>query len=195
VPKDSPIKTAADLNGKTIAVNALKSVGDVTIREAARKAGADPSTFKFSEIDFPDMLTAVQQKRIDAIWEVEPFVTLAKSQGMRVIVEPFTGTEPNLTVSTWFASQSYISDHKDVIDRFVRAMNRSLEYSEAHPDAVRKVLPTFTSIKPDLATKIALPHFTTDLNVPSIELTAKLMKEFGITDAEPDVAKLVGNGG
>ena len=43
VKGSSSIRTPADLAGKTIAVNALKGVGEVMIRAALEKAGVDPT--------------------------------------------------------------------------------------------------------------------------------------------------------
>jgi NitT/TauT family transport system substrate-binding protein len=39
---DSGIKSAADLAGKTVAVNTLRNIGDTTVRAVIDKAGADP---------------------------------------------------------------------------------------------------------------------------------------------------------
>jgi len=77
VKAGSPVHTAADLAGKTVAVNTLKNIGDTTVRASVRKAGGDPKAVRFVELAFPDMLAALQAGRVDAIWEVEPFVTAA----------------------------------------------------------------------------------------------------------------------
>jgi NitT/TauT family transport system substrate-binding protein len=42
VTADSPIRSAKDLEGKTVAVNTLENIGDVTVRASVRKAGGDP---------------------------------------------------------------------------------------------------------------------------------------------------------
>src|SRR3954451_13915585 len=68
VPKDSPIKNAADLSGKTVAVNNLKNIGDTTVRQSVRKAGGDPNGIKFIELAFPDMPAAVADHKVDAAW-------------------------------------------------------------------------------------------------------------------------------
>ena len=60
VPKGSPIKTAKDLVGKTVAVNNLKNIGDTSVRASVRKAGGDASDIKFVELAFPDMPAAIQ---------------------------------------------------------------------------------------------------------------------------------------
>lgn len=39
VKADSPIQSAKDLAGKTVAVNTLKNIGDTTVRASVRKAG------------------------------------------------------------------------------------------------------------------------------------------------------------
>jgi NitT/TauT family transport system substrate-binding protein len=41
VTRDDSIKTAADLAGKRVVVNTLKSIGDSTIRASVPKAGGD----------------------------------------------------------------------------------------------------------------------------------------------------------
>ncbi len=46
VKGSSAIQTPADLAGKTIAVNALKGVGEVMIRAALEKSKVDPNSIK-----------------------------------------------------------------------------------------------------------------------------------------------------
>ena len=46
VKGSSSIQTPADLAGKTIAVNALKGVGEVMIKAALKKVGVDPNSIK-----------------------------------------------------------------------------------------------------------------------------------------------------
>ena len=84
VPADSPIKTAKDLAGKTVAVNNLNNIGDVAVRAGVKAAGGDPKSVKFIEVPFPDMPAALANHRIEAGWMVEPFVyyrAVARQQG------------------------------------------------------------------------------------------------------------------
>ena len=50
VAKNSPIKTAKDLNGKTVATNGLKNIGEFGPRAWIDKNGGDSSTVKFIEM-------------------------------------------------------------------------------------------------------------------------------------------------
>ena len=72
---DSGIETWADLEGKTTAVNALKTLGDLTIMHLAEEDGADPQALNFSEIGFPDMPAQLERGNTDAVWIPEPFLS------------------------------------------------------------------------------------------------------------------------
>jgi NitT/TauT family transport system substrate-binding protein len=78
-----------------------------------------------------------------------------------------------------------------VIDRFVRAMNKSLDYAQSHPDIVRQVVPTYTKIPKDVAAKIQLPQWSSTLNRPSIQQTADLAQKYGFIKDKPDMGDLI----
>src|SRR5256886_5081947 len=73
VKGSSSIHTPADLAGKTIAVNALKGVGEVIIKAALKKTGVDPNSIKLLAMPFPTMRTALSNGQVDAICTPEPF--------------------------------------------------------------------------------------------------------------------------
>lgn len=191
VPAGSPIKTAAELGGKTVAVNNLKNVGDTTVRASIRKAGGDPSTVKFVELAFPDMPAAVADKRVDAAWIVEPFFTVARNQGAKLIASNFVDTAPNMTVATYFTSEKVIKQKADLTKRFTAAIEKSLQYAQEHPDEARKVLLTYTKIDPAVAEKITLPAWPTEVNMASVQTMADLMQSDGLIEKKVDVSELL----
>ncbi len=191
VLKDGPVKEPKDLEGKTIAVNTLNNVCEVTIKASLEKKGVDVSKLKFSEVPFPDMNAALEAKRVDGACAVEPFVSQGKA-GKATGIDPFyVNTAPDLTVATYFTSKQYAEQNPDVIKRFVKAMNKSLEYAQSHPDEVRKVLTEYTEIPPDAAQKIKLPIWRADLNQQTIELASQLSKKYGLIEQEPDLNQLI----
>jgi NitT/TauT family transport system substrate-binding protein len=89
VKGNSSIQTPADLAGKTIAVNALKGVGEVIIKAALKKVGVDPNSIKLLALPFPSMRSALSNGQVDAIWTPEPFLTQALSiDGARIVMAP-----------------------------------------------------------------------------------------------------------
>jgi NitT/TauT family transport system substrate-binding protein len=191
VKKGGAIKSPKDLEGKRIAVNTLQNVGPLTINTALKARGVDYTKVKYVEVPFPDMNAALKAGRVDAAWVVEPFVTAGKGMGQEPILYPYEETEPNLTVATYFASKQYIASNGDVVERFVRAINKSLDYAQSHPDEVRQIVLTYTKIPEAAATAMTLPHWTADLGRPTIEKTAQLAKEYGFVKEVPNLDDLI----
>jgi NitT/TauT family transport system substrate-binding protein len=191
VLKDGPIKEPKDLEGKTIAVNTLKNICEVTIRASLADMGVDDSTLKFTEVPFPDMNAALEAKRVDGACAVEPFVgqgLAGKAKG----IDPFyVNTAPDLTVATYFTSKQYATENPEVVERFVTAMQASLDYAQSNPDAVREILGEYTQIPPEVAAKIKLPQWRQDLTIPTIERLSQLSLEYGLIESEPDLNELI----
>ncbi|MGC9666034.1 ABC transporter substrate-binding protein [Planosporangium sp. 12N6] len=194
VAPDSPIQSARDLAGRTVAINNLKNINDVTTRSVVEKAGGDPASVKFLELGFPDMPAAVANHKVDAAVMVEPFLSAATAQGDRVIAANYAEATTNLTVASYFATQQYVSQNKAVIDNFRAALKQSLQYAQEHPDEVRRIVTTYTTIKADVAQKIKLPAWPQDMNVDSVQTIAGLMHKYGVTQNTVDVTKLLATG-
>ncbi len=191
VPGDSPIKTAKDLSGKTVAVNNLNNIGDVSVRAGVKAAGGDPKSVKFIEVPFPDMPAALANHRIEAGWMVEPFVTIAQSRGDKVVDWPLVAIAPKVMIAIYFASAQYANANPDIVKRFKAAMAESLAYAGAHTDEVRKMIPTYTRITPEVADKIVLPIWPAEFNRPSIQALADDALEDGLITKKADVAALL----
>jgi NitT/TauT family transport system substrate-binding protein len=189
--KGSPIKDLKALEGKTVSVNNLNNVGPLTINNAMEKAGADYKKIKYVEVPFPDANAALDTGRIDAAFVVEPFVSQGKAQGANEITHSFEETAPNYTVATYFVTKQYAAQNKDALDRFVRAINKSLDYAQTHPDVVRQIVPTYTKIPADVAAKIQLPTWSPNLNQPSIQQTVDLAQRYGFITDKPDLGELI----
>src|ERR671917_2659350 len=183
VLKDGPIKDGKDLEGKTIAVNTLNNICEVTIKASLEKDGDDVDSLKFTEVPFPDMNAALEAGRVDGACVVEPFVSQGKAGAARGIDPFYVRTAPDLTVATYFTSKQYAEENADVVDRFVEAMNKSLTYAQENPDAVRQVLLEYTQIPPEAAKAINLPVWRPDLNRPTIEQLSDLSLKYGLIES------------
>jgi NitT/TauT family transport system substrate-binding protein len=191
VLKDGPIKDAKDLEGKTIAVNTLNNICEVTIKASLEKEDVDVDSLKFAEVPFPDMNAALEAKRVDAACVVEPFVSQGKAGKARGIDPFYVRTAPDLTVATYFTSRQYAEENPDVVERFVRAINKSLDYAQAHPEEVRKVLTQYTEIPPEAAQQIKLPVWRSELNTDTIEQLSKLSQKYGLIEQQPNLDQLI----
>lgn len=184
------IAQCKDLQGKTIAVNTLKNIGEVSIKAACDKSGVDVSKFKLIEMNFPNMLPAMQKGQIDAMWTAEPFTTQAKQAGAKVLSYNVVAVAAHLTVATYFATADYAKQNPDIVKRFVAAINKSLDYANAHTSEVRAIVNTYAKI-PDAALQaMVLPYWSHDLNKPSITKLADLMVKYGLMTSKPDLNQM-----
>ena len=191
VKKDSPVKSAKDLAGKTVAVNTLQNIGDTTVRESVRKDGADPSKVKFVEMPFDQMPAALDGGRVDAAWMAEPALTIAKGQGARVVASPFADTDPKLTVATYFSSTKLVKENPDLVKKFTEAMTESLKYASDHPDEARQVLTTYTKISGDVLKNLTLPNWPAQVDMASLQKLVSLGEKDGIfSGKKPDLNAL-----
>jgi NitT/TauT family transport system substrate-binding protein len=191
VPQGSPIKGVEDLPGQTIAVNALRGLAEVVISRSLEKQGVDYERVKLLEVPFPEMPAALEQKRVDAALLTEPFLSAVLAQGGTQIDAPSVETVPSFPNGVYVSTEQYIAENADVVDRFARAMNRSLEYAQANPEEVRRIVPEYTQTPPEAAAEMRLPQFDAELDQKGIELEAELTAKYGIVDEAPAYEDLV----
>jgi len=185
VKGDGPIKTPKDLEGKTIAGNALKGVCEIVIRSALEKLGVDNSKVKFVAIPFPAMRAALNAGQVDGICAPEPFMT----QGLtldndRIIVAPGPTLGKYWPNGTYVALQDWAQKNPALYKGFHDAMAESLAYTQAHPEAVRAMLPPATR-------NIRLPVWSSLIDRRQLVQLAKYAKQFGAITTLPNIAALV----
>jgi NitT/TauT family transport system substrate-binding protein len=171
VRTDDSIRAPADLAGKKISAGLINSVNYVHMLEWLQKNGVDRSKIEFLEVPFPQMADALFQKRVDAVWNVEPFVTfMTKSGKARVLAYPYQETLPGMEIANYFAKESWIKANPDVARRFRRAIDRATDFmATASKDERDEWVSKFTGMKLDVVKEVTLPQFSTEFNIPSFQ--------------------------
>ncbi len=191
VAGDSDIRSPKDLEGKTLAVNTLKNVAEVTAKASLAKDGVDVSKIELTEVDFPDMTAAVEQGRVDAAFAIEPFVTQGLAAGSRLVDRPYVGTKPGLQIGCYFVSEQYLAEHRDVVERFHDGVAATAEAIARDPAGFRAFLPEASEIPPPAAKAAILPDWKADSDQASLDLTAELMERYGISEGKPDTSDVI----
>jgi NitT/TauT family transport system substrate-binding protein len=179
------IRTPKDLEGKTIAGNALKGVCEVVIRAALSKYNVDQDAVKFVAIPFPAMRAALNSGQVDAICAPEPFMTQGLTlDGDRILIAPGPTLGKYWPNGTYVALQDWVQKNPALAKGFHDAMAESLAYAQAHPDAVRAMLPAATR-------NIRLPVWSSLIDRRQLVQLAKYCKQFGAITTLPNLAALV----
>ena len=181
---NSAIRTPADLAGKTIAVNALKGVGEVMIKAALKKRGVDPGSIRLLAMPFPAMRSALANGQVDAIWTPEPFMSQVLSDGGRVVMAPGPVLGKFFPIGVYVARQDWVQRNPGVATRFRTAMNRSLAYAQANPGEIRQLLP-------EAIRNIRLPIWSPLADRAQLSALAGFAKEYGLITTLPNLALLV----
>jgi ABC-type nitrate/sulfonate/bicarbonate transport system substrate-binding protein len=188
VRSNDAITSAKDLAGKKISAGLINSVNYVHMREWLQRNGVDPNSVQFLEIPFPQMADALFQNRLDAVWNVEPFLTVMLRTGnARILSYPYQENVPRMDITAYMAKESWVKTNPDVVRRFRRAIDRATTYlvnasKEERDDFVAK----YSGMKPELVAAVNLPEYTTEFNVPSLKanldiaVRQKLAKPFDL---------------
>jgi NitT/TauT family transport system substrate-binding protein len=191
VAADSPIQDPADLDGRSVAVNTLANIAEVTIRASLDNAGARHDDIDFVEMGFPDMIPELQAGRVDAVHVIEPFLSIGLEEGLRPIIAPYAGTEPGMAIGSYFSSDAYIAEHPEVIDRFIAGVTAAGDAIAEDPDAFRAALVDLADLDPQVADTVKLPDWGGPIDSASVELIGELMVRYGLFDQAPPIEDVV----
>jgi NitT/TauT family transport system substrate-binding protein len=182
---NSSIQNIADLRGKTIAVNALKGVGEVMIKAALRKRGVDPNSINLLAMPFPTMRAALRNGQVDAIWTPEPFNTQAINlDGARIVMAPGPVLGRFWPIGCYAARNDWARRNPALVRKFQTAMNQSLRYAQANPNEVRALLPAGTQ-------NVRLPIWSPLVDRNQLLSLARYSKDFGVISTLPNFTQLI----
>jgi len=191
VPEDSDIQGPEDLNGRSVAVNTLANIAELTIRASLDNAGAEHEDIDFVEMGFPDMVPAALNGTVDAVHVIEPFMSIGLSEGMRPIIAPYAGTRDNLAIGSYFSSDSYIAENADVIDAFIAGVSAGGDYVADNPEEFRQALVDIAGLDPAVAEMVNIPPWGGPVDIESVQLIGDYMVQFGLLDEVPPMEDVV----
>jgi len=188
----SGIESAADLAGKTVAVNTLNGMGGLTIREAVRQDGGDPDAVEFVELPFPDMPAALSGGNVDAVWVPEPFLSSLQAAGNTVVTYSSMESVPGHPTQLFFTSPQLMASDPELVEDFTAAVEETLEFADQNPDAVKaQIAQVLPQLPPEATENVLLEEFGTDLRRDQLEELGQLMVEDGLLEEDADVDGLL----
>ena len=133
VRSDSPIKTGADLNGKTFAVPAIKDLNQIAAMAWVDQNGGDSRTLKFIELSAPATIAAIEDGRVDAGNVGTPTLTMALEGGKtRIMAQVFDAFGNRFANTGWFTTTDYAKSNPDTVTRFATVMRQAAQLANSH---------------------------------------------------------------
>jgi NitT/TauT family transport system substrate-binding protein len=148
---DSPLKTAAELNGKTLAVPALNDLTTMATKAWVDAHGGDSTTLKLVEYPFAQIPDALAAGRVDAGFIADPVLQQAlDAKKVRIFAHAFDAVAAQFMVTGWFVTADYAAKNQAQLEKFARVMRESSAYVVGHPADAVDVLAKFSKVDPDV---------------------------------------------
>ena len=189
----SDIKSARDLEGKTVSINALGSIGEIGIREAVELDGGDPNKVTFVQLGFNEVGAQLESGQIDAGMAGPPFMQQIVADGGSIISDFIQDAGLGGAELVIASSGALTRDNPELIESFVAALDKTLVYAEEHQDEVRGLLPSVLGTAPESAAKTDFIAWNAELDVAALKQFADLMEKHGVVENRPDVESTVWN--
>lgn len=163
LPKDSPVKTFADLKGKRVASG--PGIQNVTLAKTMlERAGA--GAIAVTELPIGQHVAALAAGQVDAVYTLEPTGTVGRLNGTTRVLEagvvahyilgdpmaPWHGGAASLTTE-------FIKKYPAESKKYIAAYARGIELVRSKPDEARKFMKGYTAIDGTLANEVPLASY------------------------------------
>jgi NitT/TauT family transport system substrate-binding protein len=195
VVNSSPIRTAKDLEGKTIAVNPLLSFPQFAARAWIDQGGGDSTKVRFVAVPFSEMADAVLAARVDAAaMEITADPTLGKpGDRFRVIARSFDVVSTRFLAGGWMASRTWIASHTAEAKAFISVMRLAAIWANAHRRESAAILAKYSNVSETLIDSATRTTYGTELTAAQIQPSIDLAFKYGLIASRIDAGSLISN--
>ena len=195
VKADSPIKTASDLNGKSLGVSALNGIYTFSTRAWMDAHGGDSTTLKELEFPIGVMTDAILAGRIDAGCLVDPDLADALAAGkVRVLTYNYSAIAPLFMYAGWFCTTDFLDKNRATVSAFARAMREAAVYVNAHPAEAVPMLAKFSNTDPARIARMHHSTYATSLDPKLIQPVIDLCLRYKSIPAPIDARSMLAAG-
>jgi len=182
VAGNAPIKTAKDLEGKTIGVSTLKDLSFISTAGWLGDHGADVSKIHFIEMPFALMGPALERGTVAGAVISEPSLSAAKAAGARVFAKTYDAVATRFLISGWFTTTDFAQKNPAALKTFAQVIYATAKWANAHQADSAPILAKVAQLDLAVAQRMARCQYAEDLDPkllqPSIDAAAK----FGAMD-------------
>ncbi|HET6786368.1 MAG TPA: ABC transporter substrate-binding protein [Aquabacterium sp.] len=164
VPKDSPIKSIAELKGKRVASG--PGIQNVTLAKIIleKNGVVDP---KVVELPIGQHVPALAADQLDAVYTLEPTGTAGRLKGLTRVLENGVISKYVLGAADapWFGGSAsvtttFLKERPAEAKKYIAAYARAVDFVRKNPAEVRRHIDGFTSIDASLVNEVPLAGFT-----------------------------------
>jgi NitT/TauT family transport system substrate-binding protein len=197
VQPDQNLKAPPDFRGKKIATPQLGNTQDISCRawltEGGLKItqlGGDASVIPTAN---PDQLGLFKDKKIDAVWTIEPWLTrIEKEAGGKLVVE-----ETDAATTVLISRAKFLVQQRDLVKKIVQAHAELTDWIAKNPDEAQRLIKAelLEETRSDMSADMIAAawkriSFTSEIPRASVEKFVQNSVRAGFIKTAPDLSKL-----
>jgi NitT/TauT family transport system substrate-binding protein len=193
--RKSGIKTAADLKGKMIAMNARSGQCELIARLRLGDAGLSIDDVKVTTIPFPQMQAAIQLGNVDVACNNDPFLSSMKQAGVDVPVMAGLTEKAHVNElqlhSGLFANEEWLNKNKAAALALRGALDKANKYIAANDADARKILMEYTKIDEATAKDVVFSIAQADFPASSLQAVIDAAAKTGVVPKRIEASELI----
>jgi ABC-type nitrate/sulfonate/bicarbonate transport system substrate-binding protein len=192
----SPIKTVADLKGKTVAVNGFETSGHLWLKAALAKAGIAESDVTIVPIPFPAMAESLRSGKIDVGEFPQPFDALLHNEMQVTKIfsakDAIPGDEELIVL---VAKDDFLKANATAIKAFLDDLHAATTFYLEHPQEARQTLIDTKMVRVPVDVFLGMNDYYRDAAMRAEVKTLEAMQESqfnaGFQSKRADINQLV----
>ena len=145
VKDDSPIKTVADLKGKTVGISIIGGGTQGPFNLMLKRAGIDPDKdIKLVEVSFSLSEDALRQGRVDSTNMNQPFAARAEAKGGIRKLFSLSEALPNIVHIVEACRKDFVDKNPALVTQYVKDITAGLKMALANREETMKVVSEIT---------------------------------------------------
>src|SRR6266567_4668951 len=141
VKDDSPIKTIADLKGKTVGISVIGGGTQGPFNMLLKQNGVDPAKdIKLVEVGFAVSEDALRQSRVDAVNMNQPFAARAEAKGGTRKLFSLNQAMPNIVHILEACRADFVDKNPELAKAYVRDITSGMKKALANREETLKVV-------------------------------------------------------
>jgi NitT/TauT family transport system substrate-binding protein len=188
----SGVRAPKDLEGKTVAVNSLKTLSEVGLDAWLSNGGVDPANVHIVEMTMPAMGPAISRGAIAAGILNDPSLSAAlRNDGARVVLDTNLSIAPRLMGSCWFCTQSFAAANPDIVRKFAEAMLLTARWANTHKSESAEILAKYGRLEVNVVKSGLRSEFAEELHLADIQPELDAAAKFGSIAGHVNAADLI----
>jgi NitT/TauT family transport system substrate-binding protein len=189
VPKNSPLKDAKELEGKTIALQGLRTLAEITTREWLHQHGADPAKVSFVEMTPLAIVPGMLRGTYAAAIVSEPGYS-ASAADIRIFGKPYDTVAKRFYISSLYAKREFLAQN-GMAKKLQQVAYATAAWANAHQDESGALLAKRLKADPELIKHTTRATFATSLDPKLMQPVLDIAVKYGLIEHPVDASTLI----